>query len=193
MQFLHMITYDSPVVLTFVFLSFAALLLNTLTKGWANRALFSVYRSSAFSLMTYVRMFTHVLGHTNFGHYIGNMMLFLLLGPAVETAYGSEALLIMILITAGVTGLIHMIFFPRVGLCGASGLDFMLITLSSMVSYEQGKIPLSFILVVVLYLGREIYDAVSNKDNISQLTHIIGAALGVVYVLYFNGVIKLPF
>ncbi len=192
MRVLSLISYDSPVVLSFVFLSFFALILNRLTKGWANRALFSVYRSSLRNPMTFLRLFTHVLGHTNLSHYLGNMMLFLLLGPGVEAAYGSETLLIMILVTAAVTGLVHMLLFSHLALCGASGLDFMLITLTSMINYEQGRLPLSFLLVVVLYLGRELYEAVFHSDDISQLTHIIGGLLGIVYGLVLQGVLSLP-
>ncbi len=192
MKYLQMITYDSPVVLSFAILSFFALILNGLTKGWANRVLFSVYRSSFLNPLTYVRIFTHVLGHSNLNHYIGNMMLFLLIGPSVESTYGSEALLIMILITAAITGLVHMLLFSNIALRGASGIVFMLITLSSMANFEQGKLPLTFILVVVLYLGKEIYEAIFNADDVSQLTHIIGAVLGVIYVLIIDGIIKLP-
>ena len=43
---------------------------------------------------------------------------------------------------------------------------------------RDGSIPLTLILVVVLYLGGELVDAVSVRDNVSQLTHIIGGLCG---------------
>ncbi len=187
-----MITYDSPVVLSFVILSFFALLLNTITGGGANRVLFSVYRSSLFHPLTYVRLFTHVIGHCSFSHYIGNMMLFLLLGPAVERTYGSAALLLMIAVTAAVTGLVHMLLSAHTSLSGASGIVFMLITLTSLSNYEEGQIPLTFLFVVVLYLGEELYEAFSGPREVSELTHLIGAVLGIVFALIMRGVIRVP-
>lgn len=67
------IQYNSPVVLSFALLSLAALILNTLTGGWTTVKLFSVYRSSAADFLTYPRFILHVLGHSSYSHYIGNM------------------------------------------------------------------------------------------------------------------------
>ena len=172
------IQYNSPVILTFAIVSLVALLLNGLTKGLTNTLFFSVYRSSFSDPFSYVRLFGHVFGHANLEHYIGNMMMLLLLGPMVEERYGSVALLIMMIITALVTGVINIIFFPGIALLGASGIVFLLIVLSSMVGFSQGRIPLTLILVLILYLGQEIYNGVFIKDNISHITHIIGGLCG---------------
>ncbi|MDD7087062.1 MAG: rhomboid family intramembrane serine protease, partial [Lachnospiraceae bacterium] len=59
------ITWNSPVVLTFALISLLSLVLNGVTGGASNRLLFSVYRSSWSDPLTYVRMFTHVLGHAS--------------------------------------------------------------------------------------------------------------------------------
>ena len=37
---------------------------------------------------------------------------------------------------------------------------------------------MTFILVALLYLGREIYDGVTVKDDVSQMAHVIGGAIG---------------
>jgi membrane associated rhomboid family serine protease len=74
-----------------------------------------------------------------------------------------------------VTGLLHIFFFSE-GLMGASGVVFMLILLSSFTN-NRGGIPLTFVLVVVLFLGKEIV-AAFGEDNVSQFAHIIGGALG---------------
>jgi membrane associated rhomboid family serine protease len=37
------------------------------------------------------------------------------------------------------------------------------------------------IIVMVIYLGQEIYSAVFVNDNISQLTHILGGLTGGLY------------
>ena len=68
------ITFNSPVVLSFVFISFGVMVLNYMTAGASNQMLFVTYHSPLSSPLTYVRFFTHVLGHAGWSHYIGNMM-----------------------------------------------------------------------------------------------------------------------
>ena len=134
--------YNSPVILTFALASLVILIVNTLTNGLANQALFSVYHSSLTDPLTYVRMFCHVLGHANYSHYIGNMMLFLVVGPPLEEKYGSLKILVCILITALVSGLVQYFFFPQTALLGASGIVFMLILLSSLAGDGGQRHPL---------------------------------------------------
>ena len=43
---------------------------------------------------------------------------------------------------------------------------------------KNGCIPITLILVLVLYIGGEIVDGVVLRDNVSQLTHIIGGICG---------------
>ena len=82
----------------------------------------------------------------------------------------------MITTTAVVTALLHTFFFTG-GLLGASGIVFMLILLGSFANIKQGHIPLTFILIVILYLGKEFIYSFSY-DNISQFAHIIGGIVG---------------
>lgn len=172
------IQYNSPVVLSFALLSLLALLLGQLTGGWTTRALFCVYRAPLTDPLTYVRMVGHVLGHSGYAHYMGNMTLLLVVGPPLEEKYGSRRLLGCILFTALASGLVQFIFFPGTALLGASGIVFMMIVLSSLAGMREGTIPLTLILVVLIYLGGEIVDAVTVRDNVSQLTHIVGGLCG---------------
>ena len=174
--------YNSPVILTFTLVSLCAVLLNHLTNGWTNRYLFCVYRTKFYSPMQYIRMFTHVIGHVNYAHFIGNFTVILLIGPMLEEKYGSRDLLEMMAVTAFVTGLIQVIFFPKVALLGASGIAFMLILLSSFANYQKGKIPVTLILVALIYLSGEIIDGIRNPhDNISQMAHIVGGVCGTLF------------
>ena len=172
------IQYNSPVVLSFALISLLALILGQLTGGWTTRALFCVYRAPLTDPLTYVRMVGHVLGHSGYAHYMGNMTLLLVVGPPLEEKYGSGRLLGCILFTALVSGLVQFIFFPGTALLGASGIVFMMIVLSSLAGMREGAIPLTLILVVLIYLGGEIVDAVTVQDNVSQLTHIVGGLCG---------------
>lgn len=174
------VALSSPVTLGFAFLALLVLALQALTGGASTRLLFSVYRSSAADPLTYPRLFLHVLGHADFAHYATNMGLFLVLGPLVEARYGAKRFLVMILITALVTGLAHLLLSPGTASLGASGLVFMLIMLAAIGGGEGRKVPLTLILVALIYLGREIFGGAFQRDNISQLGHIMGGVSGIV-------------
>ena len=110
---LKKIEYNSPVVLTFAALSLFSLALGAATGGVTTSKLFCVYRAPLDDPLTYFRFFSHVLGHSNYGHFISNMLLLLVLGPQLEERFGPRALLTMIASTALVSGLINFIFFPN--------------------------------------------------------------------------------
>lgn len=169
--------YNSPVVLSFFFLSFGVLLLNFATGGLSNKLLFSVYRSPM-GLFTFLRFFGHVLGHAGWEHFLGNMMMFLAIGPALEEKYGSRQLLAGMLATAFISGLIYFIFFPGTGLLGASGIVFMMILLSSLSGMKEGKIPMTLLLVGALYFGKELYGMAFVHDGTANLAHIAGGVCG---------------
>jgi len=52
-----------------------------------------------------------------------------------------------------------------------------MILLSSFTNFGKGEIPLTFILILVLYLGKEVINAFTNND-ISEFSHIIGGLCG---------------
>ena len=173
--------YNAPVVLTFSLLSLGALIFGMLTGGGSTRLLFCVYRAPLTDPLTYVRMFTHVLGHANYTHFIGNIMLLLVIGPPLEEKYGSRTLLAGILLTAGVSGILQCVFFPGSALLGASGIVFMLIMLASLAGMKDGRIPLTLILAAVLYLGQEVYAMVVLRDNVANFMHLVGGVTGTVF------------
>ncbi len=172
------ISYNAPVVLSFVFLCLAVLGIGILTGGASTRLLFMTYHSSLANPLTYLRLFTHVLGHSDWGHFIGNASYLLLLGPMIEEKYGSRAVLEVICITALVTGLVNYIFFWNVALCGASGVVFAFILLASFTSFREGEIPLTFILVALVFIGQQVYEGILLSDNVSNLAHILGGVIG---------------
>ena len=186
MKFIKRIQYNAPVTLTFALVSLAVLGISSVSGGKSNELLFSVYRSPFSDPFAYIRVFTHVMGHAGIDHYFNNFMLILLLGPIVEEKYGSKRMLIMMVITAVITGLINILLFPRVMLLGASGIAFMLIILSSFVNLQNKRIPVTFILVVGIYIGREIFLGISVHDNISRLSHIAGGVCGAGIGYYLN-------
>ena len=172
------LSFNAPAILTFTGLCVIARILSMLTGGASDKLLFSVYRSSMLDPLTYVRCFTHVLGHASWDHLLGNLMYILILGPMIEEKYGTRNTALVIAVTAAVTGIINMAFFPGVMLLGASGVVFAMILMASITTTEDRTIPVTFILVAVLYLGQQIWQGLFQKDSISQMAHIAGGAVG---------------
>ena len=170
--------YNSPVILTFTLVCTAVLVVDTLTAGAASAAAFTVYPGLDLrDPLTYLRLFSHVVGHADWTHLMSNFAFILLIGPILEEKYGSPRTLAMMAVTALVTGLLSALAF-RTALKGASGIVFMFILLGSFTNSRQGEIPITFILVVVLFLAREVIDAVAVRDNIAQFAHIAGGVCG---------------
>jgi membrane associated rhomboid family serine protease len=182
---LKRIHYNSPVILTLTLLALIALVFGYATDKASTMLLFSVYRGSLSDVLFYFRLFGHVLGHANWEHFINNFLLILVLGPILEEKYGSKQMIKMIFITAITTGVLN-IAFSNHALLGASGIVFMLILLSSFANLQKGKIPLTVILVAIIYLGEEVANIILVKDNISQFTHIVGGICGGFFG-YFSG------
>ena len=128
-----------------------------------------------------MRLFGHILGHSGYEHFAGNMVLMLVVGPPMEEKYGSKILLAGVLLTALISGLLQCLLFPGTALLGASGIVFMLIMLSSLSGMREGSIPLTLILVAVLYLGQEVYAALFVRDNVAHFMHLVGGVAGTAF------------
>ncbi|WP_028243915.1 rhomboid family intramembrane serine protease [Pseudobutyrivibrio ruminis] len=172
------ITYNAPVVLSFVLICLVVLIIGYLTGGTSTEKYFMTYHSPLSNLFTYVRFFTHIFGHGGWEHFINNAAYLLLLGPMLEEKHGSQTLAEIIGITALVTGLVNYIFFPEIALCGASGVVFAFIILASFTGFRDGEIPLTFILVAIIYIGQQVLEGILVTDNISNMAHIVGGAVG---------------
>ena len=172
------ITLNSPLVLCFSMACVLATAAGYLTDRQSTILLFSTHASGWGDPLTYLRLFTHVLGHADLNHLIGNLAYILLLGPMLEEKYGWKRLLVVILVTAALTGAVHNLLFPGTILLGASGVVFAFILMTSFAGFREGEIPLTFILVALIFLGREVWDGIAVKDNISNLTHILGGLVG---------------
>ena len=174
------IRYNAPTVLTFALVCALVLLLSsTLVHGLVENW-FRVPGRGSFSLTSlrnWVCLITHTAGHASWTHFVNNFSLILLIGPMLEENYGSRALLVMILITSLITGVLNVLLF-KTPLMGASGVVFMMILLASWTNFSKGELPLTFILVLVLYLGAELVKSFNSDNNISYFAHIVGGFCG---------------
>ena len=65
-------------------------------------------------------------------------------------------------------------------MCFLFGVVFAFILLTSFTNFKEGEIPLTFILVALIFLGQQVFEGVSIRDNVSNLSHIIGGIVGAV-------------
>lgn len=175
---------NAPITLMFVLACLVTIALDSITNGRSTLLFFSTYGSSWLNPLTYIRLIGHIFGHENLSHLVSNALYLLLLGPILEEKY-HDKLIVVILVTAIVTGLTSNIIQPNIRLLGSSGVVFAFILLASITGKEDG-IPITLILVAVLWLGQEIYNGINATDNISQLTHIIGGISGALLGLRFK-------
>jgi membrane associated rhomboid family serine protease len=181
------IKYNAPVILTFAFLSTAVVILSQIFGKEAILSIFSVPGKDMnfrFLSLDALHLVTHVAAHDGWVHLLGNFTFILLIGPILEEKYGALPLLFMMLVTAVVTGLLNVLFFPS-SLLGASGIVFMLILLISFTNIRSGEIPLTFILVVLLFLAKEII-SIFETNNISEFAHIVGGICGGLFGFFFG-------
>ena len=173
------IKWNSPVVLTFALICTAVYVADALLMG-SLMPLFTVYPSVQWSNpISIASLVNHAFGHADLSHLLGNLTFILLLGPIIEEKYGSSRLIFMVFITALITGLINVFFFDT-ALMGASGIVFMMILLVSFTNVSAGEIPVTFILVAILFVGKEFLQSV-EVNQVAESAHIIGGICGSVF------------
>jgi len=174
------IKYNAPTILTYALICAIVMALTVTLLPGLNKEWFTVPGRGNFSpsnVRHWLSLLTHAAGHENWSHLVSNFSIILLIGPLLEENYGSLALLVMIVITAMVTGILNVLFFST-GLMGASGVVFMMILLASFTNFRRGEIPLTFILVLILYLGDQLYQSFGGGNKISHFAHIAGGFCG---------------
>lgn len=172
--------YNSPVILTFSLLAIGIFVANNLIFQELLMPLFTLTPDFSFyNPLSYFKLFSYSLGHASLDHIWGNLTFILLLGPVIEEKYGSKTTLFMILATALITAIFHLLFFNH-GLLGASGIVFMFIILVSFTNVQEGKIPLTFIIIAALFIGKEVISSL-KPDSVSQFAHIFGGIIGSIF------------
>ena len=177
------VRYNAPVILTFTLLAAAVMVVDQFVSGFARLWFSCPANLDGAGAADYLRLFSYVLGHRDWLHLMSNFSFVLLIGPVLEEKHRSGPMLLMLLITALATGILNVLLF-KAGLMGASGIVFMLILLSSFTNIRAGEVPLTFILVVVLFLARELLSAF-GQDDISQFAHILGGFCGSLFGFLF--------
>ncbi len=177
------IRYNAPVILTYALLALACLTLPVSKAIGIN--LSSPGRLAFSNPEFYFRLVSYVLVHANWTHFMGNIMIILLVGPLLEEKYKSWKLLEMMVVTAVATALLNAGLFHTT-LIGGSGIAFMMVLLSSFSNFSAREIPLTFILVSVIFIGSEVV-SILKIDQISQFSHLAGGSIGAAYGFFRGG------
>lgn len=181
--------YNATVILSFFFICLIILIIDKIMRGKFSTMFFSSGRNdSLLNPLTYFKLVSHSLGHSNWDHLYSNFLKILLIGPLIEEKYGSHQLLIMMIITSLIIGVINRLFSKN-RILGASGIAYMLIVLCSFVNIEDGKIPLTLVLILLFFVVDEIINLLRRKkDGVSHLGHVTGAICGLILgILYVTG------
>lgn len=177
--------YNSKIIISYLIICLVAWLLNIITRGKSNKTFFESYRSSPLNPLTYIRLFTHSIGHRDWDHLVNNFLIILLIGPMIEEKYGSLNLITMFLITSLVIAIFN-ILFSNYSILGASGNVYMLIVLSSFSNIQEGKIPLTVVLICIFYVIGEIKRTITErKSKVYHDGHLIGALCGLAFGIFF--------
>ncbi|MCO5260845.1 MAG: rhomboid family intramembrane serine protease [Crocinitomicaceae bacterium] len=179
------ITFNSPFILGFTILASFILTLSYSIGGHLSILTLNGnfdYQNWQF----YMGLLLYPLSHSGISHLVSNFSVILLIGPILEKQMGWQKLLMISSVTTIVIGITHVIISDN-GLIGASGLVFLYIVLVSLSDANNKEIPLTFILVVMLFLGQEIL-ASFKEDQISHLAHIGGGVMAILYKYVFKSV-----
>ena len=131
-----------------------------------------------------VRIFLCNVGHSGWSHFSGNATQLLLLGPACEGAFGSRSILLMAA-SMSVASVVTQWTFGGRSICsqGASGVVFMFYLLSAQINREAGKVPVTLLLQMAVYLPKELEPILNPVagDTVSHLGHCVGAVIGAAF------------
>ncbi len=179
------VAYDAPVTLTFVIICVIIFLLNMILaksgKGAGFEKIFASPTSQAGLLpfipgapISYLRLLFYIFGSEAGDMVFTNLILVMLLGPAMEERYGSVIIGIMIFVSALFAGVLNACFCET-SLVGAVPLVSMMIFLNAFMSFSKKKFPLSFAAVMILFVLLQIF---SGAGAVQIIICIAGGLCG---------------
>lgn len=179
---LRRLTIQAPVILLFVFICLVIFMFTSSFGGQRILGVHDDWNLAGRGILQLTSLITHIFAHSDVNHIRGNVTHLLLVGPSVEHEFGSVNLIGIILVVAVASAFVHIFGAgaERTHQLGASGVVFACILLNSLVSADNGTIPMSFILISALYLGEELmlFFNFWNPDGVSHHAHLSGGLIG---------------
>ena len=156
--------YDSPVMLTFAFITLIIFILDTFVFKGKLKDVWLITPTAtggqfpfAFSdFRSIIRLFIHVFGYDQSSVLVCNLIFILLLGPQMEDRYGSVIIGIMIFVSALFSGVLNACFCTN-AVSGSEPVVFMLILLWTMMQLSRSKISASAIAVIALFITMLVF------------------------------------
>jgi len=175
------ISFDSPITLIFVILCVIFGILSKFLPEFQN---FLTCPTSASgenpfnfkSVTDYFRLLLYPLGVLDWNILTSNLVFILLLCPKIEEKFGKGILSLLILITVLFAGVVCVCFSSTV-MVGSSGIVCMLLILSFYCSIDKKEIPLSYILLALIYFSTQLI-SVFTTNSLEPFCHFAGALIG---------------
>lgn len=184
-------SFDSPLVIVFAGFSILIMVLNSIAESRGAEGLLGFFSApaafragaGAFNFRNpvhYLRLFFHIFGQRKWINLVRDLSFILLLGPQLEKLYGSKMLLLMFTVCAFVSGVLGVCFLQQ-PLCGASCIAFMMILLTVYMSIKKQAVPVSCVLLLLLYIGQGISRiGGGNSEIVHLLAGICGSLFGMI-------------
>jgi len=130
----------------------------------------------------FLGMILHIFAHDSWDHLLQNFLYILLLGPVLEEKYGSRTIALLMGGTALFTGILNYLLLQPTSILGASGIVFMMILLVSFSGIQKGEIPLTLLVVALLYPIKEIVLTLQTPESgVSLIAHVAGGVFGTIF------------
>ena len=190
------VSYDAPVTLSFVIICAVLFLLNCFViKNDVLEKILASPTTQAGTLpfivkqpLSYVRLLVYIFGAGSGAGslLITNLILIMLLGPAMEERYGSVIIGIMIFVSALFSGVLNACFCTE-SLVGAVPVVCMMIFLNAFMSFSKKTFPLSFAAVIVLFVLLEVF---SGAGAVKIIICIAGGLCGSLFAFLTSPKVK---
>jgi GlpG protein len=166
------VSFDSSFTLCLILVSFIVTLIQeTFVPGFAH--IFATHNKWDIGIVL------HIFGHSSWSHFLGNVVYIAMLGPSVEETFGSIPLMIMTLLSAVFIGIVSVIF--KNPCYGLSSIAYMWVILNTFQINNSKKIPLTSIILLVIFVLPEVIAMFVKSDNIGHQNHVLGAIFGLVF------------
>ena len=175
------VSFDSPVGLVLVILLVVMAIIERLGPSidWLFVCPCKAGNSAAFdyrNVADYFRILLYPFGFSSWNQLTANLVFILLLFPKIESVFGKLFSSMLVLITVAFAGVICVCFSNSV-IYGTSGIVCMLLILAIFISADKRQIPLSYILLAVIYFAREIVSII-DTNTIEVFCHFAGSLAG---------------
>ena len=179
------VSYDAPVTLTFVIVCAIIFLLNMLLAKSGKVAGFEKIFASPTSqagvlpfipkqVLSYLRLLLYIFGTFEINTLLSNLIMIVILGPAMEERYGSVIIGLMIFVSALFSGVLNACFSAE-SLVGALPVICMMVFLNAFMAFSKKTVPLTFIFVIILIAFMQIF---SGNNAIQTVICIAGGLCG---------------